>query len=163
MLNYPFKNCSICDNDKNLITHHLSYEPEITVIVCHRCHTTMHQLSRMAQNQRNIINDWVNQYGNLWESGNEKYRKSEHFKNRTKEYNNTDRRKNFLKEYQKEYHKTDKYKNYQKKYNNTDKCKNQRKKYQKEHRRIDEYKNHQKKYNKEYYLKKIKPKNIMGR
>jgi len=89
--------CSVCGSDKKLITHYLSYEPEITTLVCWRCHQIMHKLARMPQ--KKIIIDWVKQYGHLWQNGNEKCRKSGHRKNYLKEYAKTDKYKNQQKEY----------------------------------------------------------------
>ena len=88
--------CSICESNTNLINHHLSYEPEIIVIVCKYCHYTMHGLCRLSSRQRNIIDSWIEQYGHEWENGREKYQKSKHRKN----YNKTDKYINYNKEYQ---------------------------------------------------------------
>ena len=69
---------------------------------------------------------------------NKEYQKSDKYK----EYEKTEKRKKAKKEYQKEYQKTDKFKEYQKseKY----------KKYQKEYQQSDERKEYQKEYYKEY-------------
>ena len=108
-------NCSICKSDEKLIHHHLSYEPEIIVIICRRCEVIMHRLAdlqRMPQNQQDVINNWVSQYGSLWKNAREKYEKSEYNKN-----------------VKKEWQKTDKFKNIQRKYRESDKRKNQLKEY----------------------------------
>lgn len=60
------KNCSICNASIKLIHHHLSYEPEIIVIVCWDCHMIIHRMAeliRMPQIQQEIICNWVKQYG----------------------------------------------------------------------------------------------------
>ena len=62
-----------------------------------------------------------------------------------KEYEKSDKRK----EYKKEYKKSDKYKEYQKEYEKSDK----RKEYQKEYQKSDKRKAYQKEYQKEHYLK----------
>ena len=99
------KKCSICGKEKNLLTHHLSYDPEVITKMCQACHLTIHYLARLSKEQQNIIDDWVKQYGHLWENGREKCKKTEHWKNNNKRLH---------KEYMKEYSKTDKFKNYQK-------------------------------------------------
>lgn len=115
------KNCSICNASIKLIHHHLSYEPEIIVIVCWDCHMIIHRMAeliRMPQIQQEIICNWVKQYGYLWKRGNEQHRKSEYYK----KY-----RENYDKNYQKEYRQTDKYKQQKKEYDM--KRKQQRKEY----------------------------------
>ena len=69
-------NCSICGYDKTVIDHHLSYEPEIITRTRKRCHWIIHGLARLSQEQRNIINEWIGQYGHLWKDGDKKYHKS---------------------------------------------------------------------------------------
>lgn len=69
--------CLICKENKKLIDHHLSYDPEIVVRVCWACHVTMHQLARKSKETRKIIIDWIEQYGHLWKNGHKKYSKTE--------------------------------------------------------------------------------------
>ena len=95
-------NCSICKSNIKLIIHHLSYNPEITVTVCTKCHLALHNLARMSQEQRNIVNEWVEQYGDLWEEGTEKYYESEHYKNIKRESNRKHQKTNESKNYHKE-------------------------------------------------------------
>jgi len=38
----PLPKCKICGSTENLQTHHISYEPEITITVCARCHSQFH-------------------------------------------------------------------------------------------------------------------------
>lgn len=119
--------CSICELEKKLVTHHLSYNPEITMPLCQNCHLTMHRIARLIPDKQDVLFGIVKQYGNQWENGHEKHIKTEHCrkkarerykhrtdesKNRRKEYRKTDR----AKEYHKEYCKTDRYKEYNKKY-----------------------------------------------
>lgn len=35
--------CAICDSNKNLQVHHLSYDPEIFMILCINCHRNLHK------------------------------------------------------------------------------------------------------------------------
>lgn len=99
--------CSICKKEKNLIIHHLSYDPEITTIVCWGCHSIMHRLSEKTNEQRNIIIDWVKQYGSLWKNGREwhqvHYKKGkerkEYQRNYSKKYEKTETRLKYKKEY----------------------------------------------------------------
>ena len=131
--------CSICGSNIKLLTHHLSYEPEILNLVCYKCHLTLHRLSRMSQKQRNIINDLVRQYGDFWENGTEKHIKSKHFKDFQKKYAKTDK----CKRTRKEYKKTKKYKDYQKKYKAT-----------------EEYRKYMRGYARDHYKPKVSKKNI---
>ena len=39
----PFKTCYVCGTDKNLIIHHISYEPPETIRVCCKCHSLIHK------------------------------------------------------------------------------------------------------------------------
>ena len=80
-------NCSICKTDKKLITHHLSYEPEIIITMCWKCHTAMHRLAEINKEYQVIIINFVNQYGHLWKNGHEKHLKTEHWKKYQKEFN----------------------------------------------------------------------------
>ena len=57
----------------------------------------------------------------------------ERYKKTQKEYEKTDKFKQYQKEYQKEYHKTDKFKQYIKEYNKSDKYKEYQKEYYKEY------------------------------
>ena len=123
--------CTICNKDQKLICHHLSYEPEIIIDVCHGCHWLMHRLAIMPQDQQDIILDYIRKYSDQWENGREKYHKSEHSKNRVKEYQ-----------------KTDKYQNCKKRYAESNRAKNKQKEYEKS----DKIKKHRK----EYYLKNKK-------
>lgn len=78
------KQCPICNRDKELITHHLSYEPEIKEDVCWNCHIIMHRLSEMSQEQRDAIIGRIDKYGHLWKDGRKKYGKSLHNQNNQK-------------------------------------------------------------------------------
>jgi len=111
-------NCSICNSDKNVINHHLSYEPELIILICYQCHMVMHNCINMNQKQLNIIFKLAQQYGHLWKNGNEKYRKSKYFKN-------------YMKEYAKEYEKTDKAQKRIKEYYKREDVKNRIREYQK--------------------------------
>ena len=127
------------------MTHHLSYEPEITVIVCWRCHMIIHklaELSEMPQIQQDVINDWVKQYGDLWKHGREKHLKNQHHKEYEKEYGKKYRKTDTGKESQKKYRKTNKHRNVDKKYQKTDKYK----KYRREYTKTDKHKEYQKRY-----------------
>ncbi len=127
------KICSICGSDKKIIHHHLSYEPEIIMLTCKKCSGIMHNSVGLSKKQFDIIFKIVEQYGDQWDNGGEKYKKTKHYKS-----------------YQKEYKKTDKYKNYIKEYRKIDRVKNKLKEYNKEYdknyRKTDKYKNYQKGY-----------------
>ena len=73
------KYCSICGSDKNLIYHHLSYEPEIVVIVCRKCHQAMHRLAEIDKKHQIVIVDWVKQYGDLWKNGRGYYKSGSYY------------------------------------------------------------------------------------
>jgi hypothetical protein len=45
--------CFCCGNSKKLLKHHLSYEPDITVPVCKKCHFILHFASSTCL--RNIL------------------------------------------------------------------------------------------------------------
>ncbi|MDP2254249.1 MAG: hypothetical protein Q8J60_08710 [Thiobacillus sp.] len=49
------KKCSICGSGNKVITHHLSYNPEITTIVCWNCEKAMHALAKISQEYWDII------------------------------------------------------------------------------------------------------------
>jgi len=36
------KRCEICNAEKDLQIHHISYDPEITIVVCIKCHSKLH-------------------------------------------------------------------------------------------------------------------------
>jgi hypothetical protein len=36
------ESCSKCGSKENLCTHHISYSPEITTVLCRKCHKTEH-------------------------------------------------------------------------------------------------------------------------
>src|SRR3972149_3674646 len=75
--------CELCKNDyiENLFHgHHLSYEPEIVVMLCKGCHSFLHRFANYPiESQTNIVN-WIRQYSNQWNNCTEKYRKSQHAK-----------------------------------------------------------------------------------
>ena len=35
--------CAYCHENKSLITHHISYTPEVTRKICRKCHMAIHQ------------------------------------------------------------------------------------------------------------------------
>ncbi len=112
------KYCSICGLEKKLVTHHLSYNPEIIINLCQHCHLTMHKIARLLPDKQDTLFEMVRQYGSQWENGHAKHIKTEHCrkkareryiyrtdkaKNRIREYRKTDRYKEYKKEYQKKY------------------------------------------------------------
>jgi len=94
--------CEICKSDKNIIHHHLSYEPEIITTVCRKCHTAMHRIAEKPQDQQDIIIDWIKQYGHLWKGGAEKLLKTEYYKNYLKEHGKSKKHKDWMKKYKEE-------------------------------------------------------------
>ena len=148
------KKCSICNSDKNVITHHLSYEPEITSPICTRCHLLMHRLAKMSKEQQGIVISWIKQYGEQWENGNEKYMKSEHYKKIMNEYRRSNERKNCQKQYYEKNKKTENFKN-NRKISHNKWMETKGKKYQKEYKKKYQQTDKHKKYQRDYYLKHL--------
>jgi hypothetical protein len=78
--------CVLCGRSAGRIDgHHLSYEPEEVVLLCHRHHMMVHSWGECNVHQRNMVNEWVEKYGCHWVKGTEKYWKSSWVKKRRKE------------------------------------------------------------------------------
>lgn len=41
-LSLAIKNCETCGSTENLVKHHITYEPELTKILCRKCHEKAH-------------------------------------------------------------------------------------------------------------------------
>ena len=74
------KNCILCNSIKNIHGHHLSYDPEIVINLCLKCHLFLHLFSRFSEDQITKIREWVVQYSKQWVDGTNKYRKSKYRK-----------------------------------------------------------------------------------
>jgi len=59
--------CSCCKTGvKGIVGHHLSYEPEVVVFLCWRCHNLLHQMARTERSILQQFMDWVEEYGDKW-------------------------------------------------------------------------------------------------
>jgi hypothetical protein len=135
------KICKLCDNksgSKKWDRHHLSYEPEIIILLCHKCHAALHSMAVIPPENRQLMNEWIEQYGNQWVNCNEKYKKSNSYKTLMKSDGHA-----LSKEYQDEWKKQHPEK--VKQYNKT-----QDEKRKRDPIRIQWEKEYQKKYRKEY-------------
>ena len=73
--------CTVCKNDQRMILgHHLTYEPEVIIYLCSQCHLILHGLARLDFDITNTLIGWVKQYGKDWIGGGEKYHKGEYAK-----------------------------------------------------------------------------------
>lgn len=41
--------CEICEKNKNLVNHHVSYFPEEIIVLCNKCHTILHKTTNRDQ------------------------------------------------------------------------------------------------------------------
>jgi hypothetical protein len=80
--------CEICHKFGKIVRHHLSYDPEILMDVCHSCHLTLHLVDIEALEK---IIELKKKYGHLWTNGNEQYQKSKHYKKIQTAYRKTDK------------------------------------------------------------------------
>ena len=83
--------CLICKRNVKLITHHLSYEPEKTVMICYMCHTAIHHLAKVPE--QDIAIGWIKEYGSQWDNGHEKHLKTVHYYKNQRKYEKTDKYK----------------------------------------------------------------------
>jgi len=77
------KKCVLCNGTsgvKKCVHHHLTYNPEQIIILCIKCHSTVHHLARLSIETRQYIEQIILKYSYDWSCGNEKYKKSERYK-----------------------------------------------------------------------------------
>ena len=73
--------CSICSKSRGRIDgHHLSYNPEVVIYLCHQCHIVLHVLARLNLNALDILVSYSKDYMKSGVNGTEEYRKSEYRK-----------------------------------------------------------------------------------
>lgn len=82
----PFKKCKICFSDKSVVTHHLTYEPENLILLCQKCHLSIHSIASLTFAQKMRLMNLALTYGHNWDNGKEKHNKSNHSKNRGRIY-----------------------------------------------------------------------------
>jgi len=85
--------CSLCHKEEKTLGHHLSYDPEIVMVICYRCHVMLHKLAELSVKEREQTLQIVGQYGNNWDNGKDKYRYSERRKSVMRVYSQTPERK----------------------------------------------------------------------
>lgn len=75
--------CELCQKDytENLFHgHHLSYDPEIVVMLCIGCHAFLHRFANYTTENQTKIIEWTKQYSDQWNNCTKKYRKSQRAK-----------------------------------------------------------------------------------
>jgi hypothetical protein len=64
------KVCDLCGGASNVTKkfegHHLSYDPEIVVSLCVKCHDLLHSLAKLSQPSRETALNWVKVYSHQW-------------------------------------------------------------------------------------------------
>lgn len=63
--------CELCKGrrlTKRIERHHLSYEPEIVIILCHTCHMLLHRYSSALENERIVLLEWIIKYEKNWKN-----------------------------------------------------------------------------------------------
>jgi hypothetical protein len=64
------KVCDLCEGASNVTKkfegHHLSYDPEIVVSLCVKCHDLLHALAKLPQPSREVALNWVQTYSHQW-------------------------------------------------------------------------------------------------
>lgn len=68
--------CELCEREKRVIGHHLSYDPEIVVFICWSCHSWLHKFGRFNSQLREKGLGWLRDYADNWKNGHEKYVKT---------------------------------------------------------------------------------------
>jgi hypothetical protein len=86
--------CGICQEEHPLLGHHLSYEPEIVIQICQKCHSFLHFGAKRPRDKLYIYFDLITTYGDNWENGIEKYKKSDWYRHRQKRNGVKDRKLN---------------------------------------------------------------------
>ena len=74
------KLCNNTNNSKRMANRHLSYVPEITVLLCHKCHAGLHSLSILTDEKLTLAMQWLTEYRHLWEDAGVQYKKSKSYK-----------------------------------------------------------------------------------
>jgi hypothetical protein len=73
------KECALCKkNSGRFEGHHLSYDPEIVIRLCYRCHKIIHGVARLTDEQFRLMMDWIFKYRDEWVDGTQKHLKSEY-------------------------------------------------------------------------------------
>jgi len=62
-------------------SHHLSYDPELVVVLCYHCHMFVHSYAKYSNEQINIVQNWFSKYSGQWANAKVKYLKSKIYKN----------------------------------------------------------------------------------
>lgn len=146
--------CGLCDSERKLCHHHLSYNPEKIILLCYSCHVMVHALARISKEKRVIMIqtmlNMIETYSSNWNNGTFDFLKSQYKKERySGEYNKEYYQKNKerLKKQQKEYYQ--KNKGYNKEYyqKNKEHIKNRQREY------IKNNQEHRKEYLKGYCQK----------
>jgi len=47
--------CTVCGSEENIQRHHLSYEPEVTIFLCRKCHTLIHRKRKIQRSMKKIL------------------------------------------------------------------------------------------------------------
>jgi len=62
--------CEICGAETNLQTHHISYDPEITIRVCVKCHNQLHPHHGVGKaNWAKLTKEQLENFRRMWEEG----------------------------------------------------------------------------------------------
>jgi hypothetical protein len=84
------RECEICHSTEKIVFHHLSYDPEMGIDVCRKCHFALHCIDVDVFPK---IMELKKKYGHLWVNGNEQYQKSKRFREVQKLYRKTEKAK----------------------------------------------------------------------
>jgi hypothetical protein len=81
------KACLLCGRIEGRIEgHHLSYDPEIVIDLCKRCHNFVHYFPYYSEDQIQKVREWVKSFSYQWQNGTQKYLKSHYAKKVRQEF-----------------------------------------------------------------------------
>jgi len=81
------KACFLCSRTEGRIEgHHLSYEPEIVIDLCKRCHNFVHSFPYYSEDQIQQVREWARSFSHQWKGGTQKYLKSDYAKKYRQKY-----------------------------------------------------------------------------
>ena len=89
--------CVLCGKKfkgKGIMGHHMSYDPEIMVYLCVKCHTFLHLFPLFNKDQLEKVRQWSIQYADQWKNGTSKYMNSSYKKKKCNEMARDWREKN---------------------------------------------------------------------